>query len=483
MNHPDGTTQHQAKGDSQSQQASDVDLPLLDAPEHVLSTLEGDGSRRWLFPRLATGKWWARRRWLAYFLIIFFVVVPHLRIGGNPLVLLDVPSRKFILGGHTFLPTDTLLLALLMLGIFVGIVLATALAGRVWCGWACPQTVYMEFLFRPIDRLFYGLKGKGGKPKQPLGAPLAVARFLVYLVLCMVLAHTFLAYFIGTERLAQWVRSSPLEHPTAFIIMFVTTALMMFDFLFFREQMCLIACPYGRFQSVMLDRQSLIVAYDQERGEPRKKGKHTEGDGAGDCVDCNQCVVVCPTGIDIRDGLQMECVNCTQCIDACDNVMDRVGKPAGLIRYSSQDALAGKPPKLVRARTIAYPAVLLIVAVGFVVVLSSKFAFDAKLLRGRGNPFNQIAGGQITNNFNLRLVNRTDASHTYELTVVAPEEAALHSDTQDTIELDGNGNQVFPVVIQLPARSLDGGQKEGKLKIVDDVGNERIITVKLLGPR
>ncbi len=197
--------------------------------------------------------------------------------------------------------------------------------------------------------------GKGGKPKREVTGGWAVARFLVYLVLCMALAHTFLAYFVGTDRLAQWIRSSPIEHPTAFLVMGGTTVAMMFDFLFFREQLCLIACPYGRFQSVMLDRQSLIVAYDGNRGEPRKKGKHTAGDDAGDCVDCNQCVVVCPTGIDIRDGLQMECINCTQCIDACDTVMDRVGKPKGLIRYSSQDALAGKPPKLFRVRTFALP--------------------------------------------------------------------------------------------------------------------------------
>ena len=299
MNAPNKTTDSQPTGDPKP------DLPLLDAPEHVLSTLESDGSRRWIHPRLSTGKWWKRRRVVAYALIVFFVVLPHLRINGKPPVLLDIVARKFVFAGHTFLPTDTLLLALAMVGVFVTIVLATALTGRVWCGWGCPQTVYMEFLFRPIDRFFENTVGRGGKAKREVSGGWAVARFLVYLLLCMLLAHTFLAYFVGTDRLAQWIRSSPIEHPTAFLVMGGTTVAMMFDFLFFREQLCLIACPYGRFQSVMLDRSSLIVAYDGNRGEPRKKGRHIEGDGNGDCVDCNQCVVVCPTGIDIRDGLQM----------------------------------------------------------------------------------------------------------------------------------------------------------------------------------
>ena len=314
-------------------------LPLLDAPDHVLSTLEKHGSRRWLSPRLAVGQWWNLRRWVAYALIAFFVALPYFRIAGKPPVLLDIVNRKFTFLGHTFLPTDTLLLVLLMLGVFVTVIMTTTVTGRVWCGWGCPQTVYMEFLFRPIDRLFNGTAGKGGKPKQQATGLLAVVRIFVYAVLCSALAHTFLAYFVGTDALAKWLLRPPTEHPVAFSVMIGTTGLMMFDFLFFREQMCLIACPYGRFQSVMLDRDSLIVAYDRQRGEPRKKGKHVEGDGAGSCVDCNRCVDVCPTGIDIRNGLQMECINCTQCIDACDDVMERVGQPKGLIRYSSQNAM------------------------------------------------------------------------------------------------------------------------------------------------
>lgn len=469
---------------SDQKTSSSADSPLLDAPEHVLSTLEGDGSRRWLFPRLATGRLWKRRRALAYFLIAFFVVVPHLRLGGKPLVLLDVPARKFVLLGHTFLPTDTVLLALLLVSAILTIVLATTLTGRIWCGWACPQTVYMEFLFRPIDRFFEGTAGKGGKPKQKPTGLMAAARFAVYFVLCFVLAHTFLAYFVGTDRLAVWVRSSPLEHPTAFLVMGATTGLMLFDFLYFREQMCLIACPYGRFQSVMLDRQSLIVAYDPVRGEPRKKGRRNENESAGDCVDCNQCVVVCPTGIDIRDGLQLECINCTQCIDACNSVMDKVGLPQGLIRYSSQDALAGKKPKWLRLRTIAYPLLLTVVLTAFVTVLSTKYAFDANLMRGRGNPFQRTAAGVITNNFNLRLTNRTEEPRTYNIKVVEPASASVLGAAAEPIQLEGNESSLVPLLIEIRATQLGpSGQGDGKLQITDDVGNERFVTAKLLGPR
>ena len=468
---------------AESSKAKSNDSSLLEAPEHVLSTLESDGTRRWLFPRLAKGPLWKRRRALAYALIIFFVVLPHLRVGGQPMVLLDIAARRFVFFGHTFLPTDTLLLTLLMLGIFVTIVLATTFAGRVWCGWACPQTVYMEFLFRPIDRLFEGTAGKGGKPKRKPTGVLAVARYAIYLLLCMLLAHTFLAYFVGTDRLATWIQRSPLEHPTSFLVMAATTFLMLFDFLFFREQLCLIACPYGRFQSVMLDRQSLIVAYDENRGEPRKKGRHHAGDGAGDCVDCNQCVVVCPTGIDIRNGLQLECVNCTQCIDACNNVMDRVGRPQGLIRYSSQDALDGKPGKLLRVRTVAYPLLLAGVAVAFLIVLSTKYAFDAKLMRGRGNPF-QVSGRMITNNFNIRLTNRTDDPRTYTIQVLEPNDARLRGSAIEPVQLEGSDTSVVPLLIEFPASSLgSAGQSDGKIEVTDDIGNQRIVTMKLLGPR
>ena len=463
---------------------SDANDALLEAPEHVLSTLERDGSRRWLRPRLSRGDLWKRRRIVAYVLMAVFVAIPHIRIGGKPMILIDIAAREFTFFGQTFLPTDTLLLALLMLTVFITIVLVTAITGRAWCGWACPQTVYMEYLFRPIDRFFEGTVGKGGTAKRELSGWMHAARIAVYVVLSMFLAHTFLAYFVGTERLAQWMRSSPIEHPTSFLVMTATTGLMLFDFLFFREQLCLIACPYGRFQSVMLDEQSMIVAYDPVRGEPRKKGKHREADGAGDCVDCNQCVVVCPTGIDIRNGLQMECINCTQCIDACNDVMDRVGSPRGLIRFSSQDAIARKPKKLLRARTVVYPLILVGVLGGFAYVVSTKTTFDARIVRGKGATFSFAPDRSVTNNFKMRLVNRTDQQRTYSFDVVSPEGVALEVIDEEALVLDQGVSRFVPLSVQFPSSVTSGdGNEIVTVAIRDDEENEKTVTFRILGPK
>ncbi|MGV3483920.1 MAG: cytochrome c oxidase accessory protein CcoG [Planctomycetaceae bacterium] len=460
------------------------------APQEVLSTLDRDGSRRWIMPRLATGRFWNRRRWVGYSLIAFFVTLPHLRVAGKPPLLLDIPARQLVVLGHTFLPTDTLLLALAMMGVFLSIMAVTTLAGRVWCGWACPQTVYMEFLFRPIDRVFNGTVGRGGKPGRSLSGVLAVARFAIYVVLAMVLAHTFLSYFVGTDRLAMWIRSSPQQHPLAFVVMIFTTVAILFDFLFFREQLCLIACPYGRFQSVMLDRRSLIVGYDEKRGEPRgrlQKSKPLADRAAspkGDCIDCKLCVAVCPTGIDIRNGLQMECINCTQCIDACDSVMDKIGRPRGLIRFSSQETLSGRPASKLRLRLLLYPSLLAIVTATFFGVLWNKSSFDATVLRGAGNPYTSIGVGRIQNSLKLRLVNRTDQPQTYQVEMVSPPDAVLEvMDPQKLVMAPGKSN-LIPLSVAFPARLTgQGGRVIAVLSITDTAGQSRQVSCPLLGPK
>jgi len=480
----------QAAGDSSAsvKNGSEKTVPdndaLLSPDEHVLSTLERDGSRRWLRPKLAMGGWWKKRRVVAYILMVVFVAIPHLRIGGKPVILLDLVSRQLTVLGKTFYPTDTLILAFGLLSVFITIVLVTAIAGRAWCGWACPQTVYMEFLFRPIDRFFELTVGKGGKPRDSMDGLRAVARIAVYLVLCMFLAHTFLAYFVGTDRLSGWVRMSPLEHPSAFLLMAGVTGLMMFDFLIFREQMCVIACPYGRFQSVMLDEQSKIVTYDPVRGEPRAKGKRPSVQPVGDCVDCNQCVVVCPTGIDIRQGLQMECINCTQCIDACDSVMAKVGLPSGLIRYGSLDEIARKPEKLFRGRTIVYPIILLAVMSGFAYAVTSKVGFDARLLRGKGAPFSITSEGVVNNSFKLRLVNRTATDQQYSIAVETPDNVILEVLQTEMLRQPPGGNVLIPLSVEFPPILTRGdGNEAAVLVVTDESENRHEIKFKILGPR
>ena len=450
----------------------------------VLPTLNEDGSRRWLRPKLSPGRFWVRRRAVAYTLMVIFFIIPYLRMNGMPLVLLDLPLRRFTILGSTFFPTDTLLLMLLVLSILIGIFLMTALAGRVWCGWACPQTVYMEFVFRPIERLFEG--GRSGSMQfdreHARGQlhPGRLAKYAVYLVLSLFLAHTFLAYFVGIDRLVMWVRRSPVEHPTSFLVMAFTTAAIMVDFTWFREQTCLVACPYGRWQSVLLDRQSLIVAYDGNRGEPRGRGKERV-EGAGDCIDCGACVLTCPTGIDIRDGLQMECIHCTQCADACDAIMARVGKPPGLIRYSSRAALEGEHVRRLRPRVVLYPAALSLAFGGFLVALVLRTPADITVMRGLGAPFAVEADGRVANQLRIKITNRDAQSHEYAVSLEGVEPGAMIA-PQNPIPVAPGRTAIMDVFVMLPAAEFHDGERRVTVHIADGAGYTDTVTYRLVGP-
>ncbi len=458
---------------------------ILEPEQHVLSTLEKDGSRRWLKPRLSQGKLLRRRRWTAWGLIAIFTLLPFVKIGGKPFVLLDIVSRRFTIFGITFLPTDTVLLAIFLVGLLLTVFLFTALFGRVWCGWACPQTVYMEFVFRPIERLFEGTSGRGGPRKNVPGWRTA-AKYIVYFLVCFYLANTFLAYFVGVETLGRWVRQSPFLHPVPFLVMAFVTGAMMFDFCFFREQLCLVACPYGRFQSVLLDQDSLIVAYDEGRGEPRgklnKKGSASQDlPVLGDCINCGNCVTTCPTGIDIREGLQMECINCTQCIDACNLVMQKVGREPNLIRYSSQARDQGGKVGLLRARTIIYPLLLLAIITAFAVVLINSKSFDAVVLREQGNPHSMTEDGRVRNLLRLKLTNRSEENMTFTATVVSPESAVVVL-TEENFELAPSQVFTFHAQVIAPRDVFVLGRANLRLRIENDKQVSRILKFSLIGP-
>ncbi len=328
---------------------------------------------------------------VAYLLITLFTLIPYIRINARPAILLDILHRRFTLLGFTFLPTDTILFALFIIACVLFIFFLTALLGRVWCGWACPQTVYLEFLYRPLERLFMGRTGVGGKPAGRVAAWRVALMYATFFAASCYLAHSFLAYFVGVESLRHWITHSPAEHPAAFVVMALTTALMLFNFGFFREQTCLIACPYGRLQSVLMDKHSLVISYDVERGEPRGRLQRSlpilnSEKSRGDCVDCALCVNVCPTGIDIRDGLQFECIGCAQCIDACDAVMDKISRPRGLIRYSSQASIASAPQKLIRPRVLIYSFIVLALLGLLTFLIITKSPADAVVLRAPARP-------------------------------------------------------------------------------------------------
>lgn len=457
-------------------------LPVVDPEQRVLSTLEHDGSRRWLYPKLAKGRFLARRRVVAYALIAVYALLPFIEIGGKPAVRLDIFAREFTLFGFTFLPTDTVLLAIFVIAVFLTVFFVTALAGRVWCGWACPQTVYMEFVFRPIERLFLGRAGVGGAPRRQPPAWRRVAMYAVFLLVCLHLAHTFLAYFVGAENLHRWIwTGAPWRRPGAFAVVAVVTGLMMFDFCYWREQLCIIGCPYGRFQSVMLDRSSAIIGYDESRGEPRGRGRDREAKGLGDCVDCSQCVVVCPTGIDIRDGLQLECVGCAQCIDACDRVMDTIGRPRALIRYSSQEALAGQPTRVVRPRVIVYSTVIVLLAGVFATLLATKSPFDVSAVRGFGRPFVVNDQGAVQNTVTVKITNRTAGDRSYRLAQIEPPSAGALGDPL-VLKAASGETASAPLHVVAPPDAFDAGRLNIRFTFEDDQGATVRTHFRLLGP-
>ncbi len=457
------------------------DQLIKTAEEQVLSTLNKDGTRRWIRPRLSPGKFQKRRFVVAWFLIALFTLLPYIPINGKPAILLDIQKRQFTLFGTTFLPTDTMFLMLLMVGIFVTIFLLTAIFGRVWCGWACPQTVYMEFLYRPIERLFEGDRTRQLKLDRQGGSALRLLKLVAFVIVSMYLAHTFLAYFVGVKALARWITQSPFEHPAAFLVMAGTTFLMFLDFGWAREQVCVVACPYGRFQAVLLDRSSLIVGYDEKRGEPRRKPMEQGAGQAGDCIDCGACVTTCPTGIDIRKGLQMECIACTQCIDACDDMMDRFKRPRGLIRYTSKNELEGGRSRLLRPRVVIYPLILVIVFGLLGIALAKRAAADVTILRGIGAPFTLLQDGAVSNQVRVNIVNRGEKAQKYlielvdapELRVVAP---------QNPLPLDAGQSDTATLFIMGPRSAFHEGRRPVTFRISDGTDFSATLPYLLLGP-
>ena len=466
--------------------------PFLKPEGRVLATLEEDGRRRWLRPKPSPGRWWRRRLAVAWALIALYAVIPWVKVDGMPAVLLDLIERKFVFFGTVFRPTETLLFGVLFLAVFVTIFLLTAVFGRVWCGWACPQTVYMEFVYRPIERFFLG-KGYSN-PKAGVPAWRRVAMYAAYLVVSAHLANTLLAWFVGADRLTGWIfTSTPFAHPVAFGVFAAVTLAMMFDFAFFREQMCSLVCPYGRFQSALLDRDSLIVGYDRARGEPRGKAAAAGGcrsagcDGSGgcgsgggcdgeharrgDCVDCRLCVTTCPAGIDIRDGLQLECIQCTQCIDACDAVMEKVGRPTGLIRYSSQRSLEGAPRKGIRARLAVYPALLSVLLLSAGYLLATRQDGAIAVLRTQGVPYTvrtDAAGAgtveSVESIVRLRIDNRTREARTYS--VSAADGVELVRD--ERVEVLGDGSREVDVVVRSAPALFVRGRREVELVVQEE---------------
>jgi cytochrome c oxidase accessory protein FixG len=389
-----------------------------------LATTDEKGHRVYLYPADVRGKFRKRRNWLQAVLILFFLALPWVEISGRQALLLDVSRRHFEVFGLSLRAHNAPLFFFVLAMAGFGLFFVTAIWGRVWCGWACPQTVFIDGVYRRIERW---IEGSALERRRLDASPMGfekiwkrTAKWIAYTAVSLFITHSFLAYFVGAKPLIGMIRSSPTENWASFLFILFSTGIILFDFAWFREQFCIIACPYGRFQSVLMDENSQVVAYDTARGEPRRSPQNkalakNHGAALGDCVNCYRCVQVCPTGIDIRRGTQMECIACTACIDACDEVMTKVNKPTGLIRYDSINGLAKLPVKRLGVRAIAYLSVVIASLLALTYFLSNMKPVEIELLRAQEIPYtvSKLADGSeiVINHLKLELSNQTDDLH------------------------------------------------------------------------
>ncbi|HLG33058.1 MAG TPA: cytochrome c oxidase accessory protein CcoG, partial [Ignavibacteriaceae bacterium] len=377
-----------------------------------LATVTEEGKRRWIYPKKPSGRFYNARNIISAILLLILVVTPFIKINNRPLMLFDFLNRKFILFGIYFGPHDFHLFVIAMIATIVFIILFTAIFGRVFCGWACPQTIFMEMVFRKIE---YWIEGDARDQiklnTQPMNANKFSKKFIKHLVffgIAFFISNIFLAYIISLDELIKIVTDPPSEHIQGLIAITIFSGVFYFIFSSFREQVCTIVCPYGRLQGVLLDRDSIVIAYDNVRGELRGKIKKDEDQShLGDCIDCYQCVVVCPTGIDIRNGIQLECVNCTACIDACDDIMDKIKKPRGLIRYASTNSIEKKTKWKFTPRAIIYSLLLTVLLGVLTFLLLNRSDFSINVLRTPGLLFQEQPDDMVSNIYDLNIVNKS----------------------------------------------------------------------------
>lgn len=376
-----------------------------------LSTVTQEGKRIWVYPKKQTGRFYTARTIVSFFLLAFLFAMPWIKISGHPFMLFNFFERKFIVFGVAFGPQDFFIFALGFVSMIIFVVLFTAIYGRIFCGWICPQTVFMEMVFRKIE---YWIEGDANKQRALNQQPMDGTKFfkktfkqLIFIAIAVLIGNTFMAYIVGIDDTLKIVSHSPFEHLTGFIAVMVFSGVFYFVFSYFREQACTIVCPYGRLQGVLLDQNSIVVAYDYVRGEPRGKLDRENPDANGDCIDCHLCVAVCPTGIDIRNGTQLECVNCTSCIDACDSIMDKIEKPKGLIRYDSMRGIKEKRKFKVTPRIILYSILLVALLSIFGTLLATRADMKVNVLRSPGKIYQEMPEEKISNLYHLKMVNNT----------------------------------------------------------------------------
>ncbi|HTQ31098.1 MAG TPA: cytochrome c oxidase accessory protein CcoG [Opitutaceae bacterium] len=431
--------------------AAGVPSPSLES----VTTIQADGSRLFLHPADVHGLFTTARRLSALGLMAVYILLPWIKIGGYPAVFLDLADRRFHLFGWTLAAQDLWLLFFLISGLGFTLFFVTALLGRIWCGWACPQTVFLEHAFRRVERW---LEGSGLERRALDAAPWSARKIilrglkhLIYLGFAAAIAHVFLSYFVSLPALWSMMRAAPGAHGGAFLFIAAATGVLYFNFAWFREQLCIVICPYGRLQSALIDDHSLVIGYSVRRGEPRGRlGTR----GAGDCVDCSRCVQVCPTGIDIRQGLQIECIGCAACIDACDEVMHKIHRPAGLIRYASQASLAGRKTRWLRPRIFLYAVLLLAGSAAAAWAFSTLKPASFGVTRLTGAPY-FVDPDFVRNEYLVRLVNKQSSPANFSVQIYSDADIEQIGLTEP-VTVPALGEEVRPLVLRVSRAHYTG---------------------------
>ena len=470
-----------------------MEIPDNENFRDSISTINQEGKRSWVYPKKPSGKFFRYRTWVSYILLAFLLSTPFIKINGNQFLMFNVLERRFNIFGFPFWPQDFYLFVISMIIGVVFITLFTVAFGRIFCGWICPQTIFLEMVFRRIE---YAIEGDRGKQirldKQAWDAEKIKKRLLkwfIFFVVSFIIANVFLAYLIGSDKLLDYIFLTPLDHISTLISLLIFTSVFYFVFAWFREQVCIIACPYGRLQGVLLDNQSIVVAYDYKRGEKTegrakfKKNEDRESSGKGDCIDCKQCVHVCPTGIDIRNGTQLECVNCTACIDECDDMMEKVGLPTGLIRYASIDNIEKKTSFKFNARMKGYTAVLGILIFVLSGMLFLRNDVEANILRLSGQLYETKENNIIRNVYTYNVINKTSKDIEQVSFKLLSHDGVIKLVSNPTFTIIKQGLAEGSLFIDLPKSEL----KKDNIKLrIGVYSNGKLIettTTNFLGPR
>lgn len=453
-----------------------------DSFRDTISTVDSQGKRVWVYPKKQLGKYFKKRSVIAYSLLILMFAGPFIKINGEPIILMNIVERKFVLFGQIFWPADIFIFAIGMIAFVVLVIVFTVVFGRLFCGWICPQTIFMEMVFRRIE---YWIDGDWKQQKKLDDSPWngnkirkRALKWSIFWLISFLIANTLLAYIIGVDDLFKIVTDSPVNHIGNLVALLIFTTIFFAVFAWFREQVCTTVCPYGRLQGVLLDKNSVIVAYDSERGEGRGKFRKNEDRSSvdkGDCIDCNQCVNVCPTGIDIRNGTQLECINCTLCMDACNYMMDNVGLEKDLIRYDSEEGIKTKKPWKITLRAKAYIVLMLAILTFLGFLIFTRSPIEATILRVKGTSYQKISEEQYSNIFVATIMNKTNEVHNVQMDVLS---------NNASIEIIGGdftlkeGEQVKKeIIVKMDVSLIEGARTSVEIGILSDkkiIGKEKV---------